>query len=569
MSEPSDINMPQDAKNLADEEEEKWQTCDEQDEAFNEEKDEEAYRLRVYGKTGSVGEPRRRESRRPLGSFRKFSKQLSSQLSVRRSSVIEALPETPAGWTVLLSALLSMGLGYEVQLQKSLTKPPITLGQLPDGSVIASVHDKMTATADSILSRKIQPSLFVGTRGAISTAAAYLFGGPSSTEEHLRFREIVTSSRDGAKFGVDWEVPWKTDDPSISNMPADDRKAEILKGPIRQPVAIILHGINNDASFGYMRSLQRTFANRGWNAAAMNFRGCGGVPLATPRGYNASYTGDIRNLVLQISGRLAENVPVFLVGNSMGANLLTKYLGEEGLSGTLPTCVAGAVSLGNPMIFDTEHIAFPFNVVMGQARKQNYIEHYRALSKMRDPQSREALRKVLCSTTLAGVDRAVSTTTVRNDSFYPFAPRVGYKDASAYWQDSSSYRLSRFISVPFLHLTAEDDFLVYGSSKNKLAFSASNPNIMVVETRCGGHLGWQESPPESDSVLSFGASSWADVASADFFESVMQVNTERSGSPTGTNLEGDAQAGSIDLGFDFEKMKEDAFVSTKELRSRL
>jgi hypothetical protein len=72
MSEPSDINMPQDAKNLADEEEEKWQTCDEQDEAFNEEKDEEAYRLRVYGKTGSVGEPRRRESRRPSAPFANF-----------------------------------------------------------------------------------------------------------------------------------------------------------------------------------------------------------------------------------------------------------------------------------------------------------------------------------------------------------------------------------------------------------------------------------------------------------------------------------------------------------------
>jgi hypothetical protein len=48
---------------------------------------------------------------------------------------------------------------------------------------------------------------------------------------------------------------------------------------------------------------------------------------------------------------------------------------------------------------------------------------------------------------------------VRNDAFYPFASRIGYKDAEAYWLDASSFRLVRFISVPFLNLTAKDDFL--------------------------------------------------------------------------------------------------------------
>lgn len=260
------------------------------------------------------------------GSIRRLSKRISRTLSRSSSTVVEALPETTSGWTVLISALLSSALGYELKLQKSLTKPPIVMGQLPQGSHIGDIYAKMTSTADSILSRSIQPSLFVGTRGVISSTAAYLMGGPSSIEQHMKFREVITMAQDGAEIAVDWEVPRRTKSSKLISQEA--RRNEILHGPIDQPVVIILHGINNDSSFGYMRSLQRSFANRGWNACAMNFRGCGGVKMTTPRGYNGSYTGDLRNFVHHISGRLGEDVPVFLVGNSLGANIMAKYLGE-------------------------------------------------------------------------------------------------------------------------------------------------------------------------------------------------------------------------------------------------
>jgi predicted alpha/beta-fold hydrolase len=262
-----------------------------------------------------------------------------------------------------------------------------------------------------------------------------------------------------------------------------------------------------------------------------------------------------------------EKVPVFLVGNSMGANLVTKYLGEEGLSGTLPACVAGAASLGNPLLFNTQRIKFPFNVLMGAKRKQQYIQQWRTFSKMTDPLFQESLRKMLLSTTIGGLDRAAAPIMARNEAFYPFVPRVGYKSVESYFLDSGSYRHARYISVPLLQLTAEDDFLVHKHSKAKLGFCVPNPNVMVVETRCGGHLGWQESPPESNS--SFGFSSWSDIATADFFDSIMQVNVERTGSPTGTRLQPDQSAGSIDVGFDLEKLKAEALSSTNKLHSRL
>jgi predicted alpha/beta-fold hydrolase len=47
---------------------------------------------------------------------------------------------------------------------------------------------------------------------------------------------------------------------------------------------------------------------------------------------------------------MADGVPMFLVGNSLGANVVTKYLGEDSMAGILPACVAGGISLGNPLM---------------------------------------------------------------------------------------------------------------------------------------------------------------------------------------------------------------------------
>ena len=508
----------------------------------NDEEDDDAYRLRVYG-TLDYEDKGGREDDRPVAAVvRRLSRQISRELVRRRSSVVEQLPKTPQGWTVFLSAIGTAILGYEIRLQTSLTQPPLTFGQLPEGGIMSDIYRKMTATSDSILSRTIQPSLLVGTRGILSSTAAYLVGGPANEGKHLCFREIVTSTQDGAALAVDWEAPLEI---KGQRQTSEQVKEQILKGPIVNPIVIILHGINNDSSFGYVRSLRRAFADRGWNAAAMNFRGCGGVKLTTPRGYNGAYTGDLRNLVLQLSGRLANDVPVFIVGNSLGANIMTKYFGEEGRSGTLPSCVAGGTSLGNPLSINSSLADFPFNVAMGQGAKKYVIENMSSVRGMKDKHYLHALRNALLATTIASFDRSMAPYMLHNETTYPFSSILGYDDANAYWFEASSYRYVRDISVPYLCVSSEDDFLISRPSKSRLGFCLGNPNVMVVETRCGGHLGWQESPPETDSA--FGSTSWADAATADFFDAVMKANLEKFGTRVGKHQNLGQAAEEVDL----------------------
>jgi len=138
------------------------------------------------------------------------------------------------------------------------------------------------------------------------------------------------------------------------------------------------------------------------------------------------------------------------------------------------------------------------------------------------------MKKALLSPTIGRLDDAASPYLIRNDPHPPYAPRIGYEDGDAYWWDSSSHRHVAHVSVPLLKITARDDFLVFGQFARKLNHCLENPNVLVVKTRCGGHLGWQESPPqkEGSSLLGGKSGSWSDAAVADFIEALLQMREE-------------------------------------------
>eukprot|EP00534_Pseudo-nitzschia_fraudulenta_P019306 CAMPEP_0201274440 /NCGR_PEP_ID=MMETSP0853-20130426/48965_1 /ASSEMBLY_ACC=CAM_ASM_000640 /TAXON_ID=183588 /ORGANISM="Pseudo-nitzschia fraudulenta, Strain WWA7" /LENGTH=256 /DNA_ID=CAMNT_0047581817 /DNA_START=87 /DNA_END=857 /DNA_ORIENTATION=+ len=210
---------------------------------------------------------------------------------------------------------------------------------------------------------------------------------------------------------------------------------------------------------------------------------------------------------------------------------MTKYLGEEGLAGTLPGCVSGAASLGNPLLIDSGVVKFPINILMALGVKKIFLENIRKIHQMNDKHSLEILRHGFLAPTIARFDNAIAPLMIRNNPYHPFETKIGYENGEDYWFDSSSYRYIRHVSVPFLNVTAQDDFLVSNPSRNKLGFCLANPNVMIVETRCGGHLGWQETPPDS----AFGACSWADTATSDFFDAILKVNSSVSNSVKSLN----------------------------------
>ena len=118
---------------------------------------------------------------------------------------------------------------------------------------------------------------------------------------------------DGALIVLDWEIPLPSSagkgESQQQQQQSTDNQTIDVKSPnsIDRPVVLLVHGMNNDSSFGYVRSMMRTATERGWIAVCMNSRGQDGehkVKNSTPRGYNAGYMGDLRGVVQQIGPRL-------------------------------------------------------------------------------------------------------------------------------------------------------------------------------------------------------------------------------------------------------------------------
>ena len=302
----------------------------------------------------------------------------------------------------------------------------------------------------------------------------------------------------------------------------------------------------------------------------------------TPRTYNGAYTGDLRSVVQKLSIRLLipqpeqssvsslshdsssidsqeeersnkEKLyqPLFLVGNSLGANLLTKYLGEEGRCCTLHPCIAGGVTMGNPMHIDSRNASPLISPLIALGAKRGLYNIYPTMKAMVRSSSyfRQCMRNGWKAMTLADYDNAMAPIFCRNEPSYPFQYQIGYhnnhteKDAANdYWTDASSYRQLPHISVPFLQLIARDDFLTFRSFRDHMYYNIINPYVMVVETTCGGHLGWHEAVVDTNSsnndttgdkknrlswTHSLLGTSWADVAMIDFIQAILELHKER------------------------------------------
>ena len=321
---------------------------------------------------------------------------------IRRTSSMlqERLPQTPRGWTAFLSAVGSMIFGNEVLLQTQLSREPRLYGQIYDGPM-KDIYHQMATSYDSILHKPFRPRLFIGTRAAVASTAAYVFPGP--TKENIEFREFLQMTLDGATVAIDWELPGVNTTDSSDD--ADAMITNIKEGPITKPIVLVVHGMNNHSNYGYVRSMKRACCRRGWIAAGVNMRGCGGIALTTPRTYNGAYTADIRCVVQRLSARLAPNTPIFLVGNSLSASIVCKYLGEEGLCGTLPMCVAGGAALGNPMWMRTTSLDF-LSPVLAIGQKKVLLENWATLRKNKDPYFQTCVHRALRAITMAQFDEA-------------------------------------------------------------------------------------------------------------------------------------------------------------------
>jgi predicted alpha/beta-fold hydrolase len=272
--------------------------------------------------------------------------------------------------------------------------------------------------------------------------------------------------------------------------------------PDDAPVLILMSGIAGGSHDKYLKHFLRRAHAMGYRCVAFNCRGTSDSPLTTPQFYSASFTGDIRAVVAELAGRWPDS-KLFAAGWSLGANILTNFLGEEGHDAKL----SGAVTMCNPFDLNKCDDALRegfFGTVYSRSMAKNMRALFAPHAHLFAGLPNYDRKLVESAATVRDFDEAVTRVT------------FGFPSVDAYYDASSSRKLIGEVKIPLLVVQAKDDpIAVRGAVPREIIKNAPpDANVVLIETETGGHLGWsagEEAP--------FGAP-WPDVGALQFLEAV-------------------------------------------------
>ena len=254
------------------------------------------------------------------------------------------------------------------------------------------------------------------------------------------------------------------------------------RAPTTSPSVLLLHGLEGSAESHYMRGLAAKAFQAGFNVIRMNQRTCGGTDHLTPTLYNSGLSADYRAILRELTDR--DRLPcIWLVGYSMGGNLLLKAAGEMGGS---EAALAGVVAV-SPNIDPTQCVA-------ALESPGNWLYHSHFLSGLKSRLRRKAgLFPGQWDLSALPHVKTIS----QFDELYT-ARDGGYRDAADYYDRAGARHVLHSIAVPTLIITAQDDPFIPASIFDSPA-TRGNQHVTLAMLRFGGHCGFfQKSTPGED-----------------------------------------------------------------------
>ncbi|KXN82096.1 hypothetical protein AN958_03254 [Leucoagaricus sp. SymC.cos] len=304
----------------------------------------------------------------------------------------------------------------------------------------------------------------------------YCVLGDFSKHEKVWYKRTYLRLADEGTIGLDFTP---VDEEAISHLKDDT------------PIIVVQHGLTGGSYESYVRAilnratLPKEKGGLGYRAVVINFRGCAGVPVTSPRFYSAGHTDDTRNALLYIAHRYPA-APLLALGFSLGSNVITRYLGEEKEKARFHA----ACALACP--WDLENTNYRLsNSYLGKhiyskgmgGNLQNLLKrHYKALVADPDHYVAKATTKAvsLKNPTLEEFDSAFTSIAGGPPPVFPF-PSV-----EEYYRCMSSHYMLKNVHIPYLAISSADDPIIRCVPMD----GGNNPYVVIGLTAGGGHLGW-------------------------------------------------------------------------------
>lgn len=240
--------------------------------------------------------------------------------------------------------------------------------------------------------------------------------------------------------------------------------------PAAAPLVLVLHGLNGSLESKYARGLLQQVQAHGARGVLLHFRGAS-RPNRLPHSYHSGDTSDLRWLLALLRQRYPR-APLAAVGYSLGANVLLKYLGEQGRQCPLDCAVAVSVP------FDIKVCAYAVQRGFARIYQNHLLKGLRAMVQTKIDQGiiTQAMPDLQQLSDFPSFDAAVT------------APLHGFASAHDYYEKASCKPYLRDIRVPTLIIHSRDDpFMAPGivPRADELADS-----VLLELSEQGGHVGF-------------------------------------------------------------------------------
>lgn len=289
------------------------------------------------------------------------------------------------------------------------------------------------------------------------------FGNPPA----FSYRRQLFHASDGGTIALDWLTS--------SDVSEGTSNTNTISKDDKTPLVVVVPGLTSDSDSAYIKHLAFNTAKRGWNVVVSNHRGLGGISVTSDCFYNAGWTEDIREVINHLHVEFPE-APLFAVGTSIGANILVKYLGEDGEN--VP--VAGAAAISSP-----------WDLLIGDrfiCRRLLQKFYDRALTVGLQGYAQLHQPRYMRLADWEGIRKSRS---IRDFDNYATRLVGKFETVDTYYRRCSSAGYVGSVSVPLLCISALDDPVC---TREAIPWDEcrANKNIVLATTQHGGHLAFFE-----------------------------------------------------------------------------
>ncbi|KAL3821092.1 hypothetical protein ACJIZ3_006997 [Penstemon smallii] len=294
----------------------------------------------------------------------------------------------------------------------------------------------------------------------LQTAFLHFFGNSPV----VKYRRQIFTTSDGGTIALDWVINADVKKPAI-------QVNDAVQHADRNSILLIIPGLTSASDSSYIKHLAFKMAKDGWNVVVSNHRGLGGVAITSDCIYSGGWTEDARKVIDHLHCQYPD-APLFVVGTSLGANILVKYLGEDGIN--VPIVGAAAICSTWDLLICDRFMARRlvqrfYNKAMTIGLKNYAYMHEAVLSRLSNWEGVKKSRWIR--------------------EFDDSATRIlgNFETVDTYYRRCSSANFVGSVMVPLLCVSSLDD-PICSSEAIPWDECRLNNNVVLATTQHGGHL---------------------------------------------------------------------------------